>query len=189
MGYSISWVAFREMTKPDVLARLRFRDLGEVDEANEAPFSIAELPNRWIVVFSNDFEYGAPKNVRPLSGGTMLASCQVEEHVMFSAAHGFAEGAHAWSVWHDGGEVGPYDIHASGEPPAQFEAIKRRLQEEQDANGGEAGDVDFGFDIPVELAADVTSYRHDQWKFPWGEPRFTVVEPTRSFWLPFIRRG
>lgn len=171
-----------------MLDRLRFRDRGEVDEANEAPFSIAELPNHWTVVWSNDFSYGAPENVHRLAGAMTVVSCQVEEHAMYSAAHCVTKGAHAWSVWHDGGQLGPYDLHVTGDPPPALDAIKRRLFAEQDARGGEAADVDFGFDMPIELALDVTGYRHDQTRFPWGEPTFTIIEPNRWFSPPFLRR-
>jgi hypothetical protein len=32
---------------------------------------------------------------------------------------------------------------------------------------------DYTFDIPVEVAAAVCKYRHDRWKFEWGNPQFT----------------
>jgi hypothetical protein len=189
MGFSISWMAFRDLSKGDVLARMGFRDLGELDRANEAPFSIAELPDRWILVFSNDFKYGAPENVRRFADGATVVSCQVDEHVMVSAAHCLIDRAHAWSVSHDGGELGPYDLEVTGEPPPALHAMKQQLFAEQDANGGEGAKVDFGFDVPVQLAMELTGYLHDRWSFPWGEPAFTVIEPKRWFRLPFLRRG
>jgi hypothetical protein len=174
------------MSRGDLLRRLGFRDLGEVDEANEAAFSIAEIPN-WTVVFSNDFEYGAAGNIRGLSRGSTVVACQVEEHVMVSATHCLTNGALSWSVRHDGGEHGPYDLHVDGELPAAFDGIKRRLHAEQDADGGAEANVDLGFDIPLELAMDATGYRHDQLQFSWGEPTFTVIERRRLFNLPFLR--
>jgi len=188
LGFSISWAAFHQFSKPDVLGRLGFRDRGEVDEANEAPFSMAELPDRWVVVFSNDFEWGSPENVRRFAAGATVVSCQIEEHVMFSAAHCFTNGVHAWSVSHNGEQSGPYDLAVTGGPPPALDAIKQRFLAEQDANGGENADVDFGFDVPVQLAMELTRYRHDRWEFSWGEPAFTVIEPRRSFGLPFLRR-
>jgi len=181
-------MAFHNLGKRDVLGRMGFRDLGELDKANDAPFSIAELPDRWVVVFSNDFECGAPENVRRFAGGATVVSCQVEEHVMVSAAHCFTNRAHTWSVTHDGGQAGPYDLQVTGEPPPGLGPIKQRLLAERDAIGGEASNVDFGFDVPVELAMELTGYRHDRWSFPWGEPSFTVVEPRPRFSWPFVRR-
>jgi hypothetical protein len=36
--------------------------------------------------------------------------------------------------------------------------------------------VDYMFDVPVELAAELTGFRHDRWKFEWGRPQFTKLE-------------
>jgi hypothetical protein len=169
------------------LSRLQFRDRGEVDEANEAPFSIAELPTGWVVVFSNDFAWGSSEHVPRFAVGGTVVSCQIDEHVMVSAAHCFTNRAHAWSVSHNG-QSGPYDLAVTGEPPLGLDAITHRMFAEQDVNGGEKADIDFGLDVPVQLAMELTGYRHDQWKFSWGEPAFTVIEPRRRFGVPFLRR-
>ena len=175
MGFSISWVAFKNLSKAEVLKRSGFRDSGTEDEANEAPFSLAELPTGWVVLFSNDFEYGAAEHLIGLSSGAMVLSCQVEEHVMFSAAHCYSNGREAWSVWHNS-ERGHYDLSTRGTPPAEFAPIKIGLNAKQDDSGGATSIVDYTFDIPVDLAAELTGYRHDRWKFDWGQPIFTVLE-------------
>jgi len=175
MGFSISWVAFKDLSKAEVLERAGFRDSGVVDEANEAPFSCAELPTGWVVLFANDFDYGAPEHLVGLTAGAMALSCQAEEHIMFSAAHCYTNGREAWSVAHDS-ERGLYDLSTRGNLPREFPLIKTRLTRQQDDSGGAASDVDHTFDVPVELAAELTGYRHDRWKFDWGQPNFTVLE-------------
>jgi hypothetical protein len=175
MGFSISWVGFKNLSKAEVLKRSGFHDTGVHDEANEAPFSLAELPTGWVVLFSNDFDYGSSEHLIGLSSGAMVLSCQAEEHVMFSAAHCYANGQEAWSVSHDS-QKGRYEISTRGTLPPAFAPIKIRLSAKQDDSGGAASNVDYTFDIPVELAAELTGYRHDRWKFDWGQPNFTVLE-------------
>jgi len=63
----------------------------------------------------------------------------------------------------------------SGSPSETFEHIHKRLWQEQDAEGGTDASVDYIFDVPVETAAVVCGYRHDFWKFDWGEPTFTAL--------------
>lgn len=43
-----------------------------------------------------------------------------------------------------------------------FEAIQHRLKEEQKLEDEDRAEVDFIFDIPVELAAELTGFRYDQ---------------------------
>ena len=50
------------------------------------------------------------------------------------------------------------------------------LLKQQDAEGGSKALVDYVFDIPVRLAEDLCGYRHDRWKFDWGQPVFTRLE-------------
>jgi hypothetical protein len=46
-------------------------------------------------------------------------------------------------------------------------------------DGTLTSDVDYFFDIPVDLAAEQTGYCHDRWEFDWGEPRFAVLQRAR----------
>jgi hypothetical protein len=107
----------------------------------------------------------------------MKQSFQAPNHegVMFSAAYGYDRGNARWSVVHNAQE-GISDLSVSGAPPTELERIRERLSKQQSDAGGDAADVDYIFDIPVELAATVCGYRHDQWKFDWGEPRFNVLD-------------
>ena len=178
MGFSISWLAFKALSEMEVLKRTGFRDTGVYDEANESPFSLAELPTGWTILFANDFDYGSAEHLIALSAGAMIVACQAEEHVMFSAAHCCAEGRESWSVWHDC-ERGRYDLSVRGALPAELEPIRKRLIAKQDESGGARSNVDYTFDIPVELACELTGYRHDFSKFDWGQPHFTRLERDR----------
>jgi hypothetical protein len=105
----------------------------------------------------------------------MVLSCQVEKHVMFSAARCYSNGREAWSVWYNS-QRGRYDLSTRGTPPAEFAPIRIRLNANQDDSGGATSNVDHIFDIPVELAFELTGYSHDRVKFDWGRPIFTVLE-------------
>jgi hypothetical protein len=178
MGFSISWLAFKGLSKAEVLKRTGFRDSGAYDEANESPFSLAELPTGWAILFSNDFNYGSAEHLIGLSAAATVLACQAEEHIMFSAAHCCADGRESWTLWRDSAR-GMYDLSTQGALPAEFEPIKKRLTSPQDASGGARSRVDYMFDIPVELAAELTGYRHDRWKFDWGQPHFKTLERDR----------
>jgi hypothetical protein len=94
---------------------------------------------------------------------------------MFSAAYGYRNGAQQWCVWHDA-QNGISDLSVVGHPPPAFDEIRARLSRKQDENGGDSSDVDFFFDIPMETAQSLCPYRHDVWRYAWGDAVFTSVE-------------
>jgi hypothetical protein len=175
MGFKISWLGFKGLSKEQILDRVGLRDTGEPDEANEAPFSIAEIPHGWTILFTNDTLYAGAEKIIALSMGAQVVACQVHEGVMFSAAYAAENGKLIWSVSHNS-ENGVYDLSIDGNPPTSSEGLKARLTREQDEAGGSDADVDYLFDVPVELAASIADYRHDRWQFDWGEPRFTALK-------------
>ncbi len=175
MGWKISWIGFHGLTKAEVLDTLGATDTGEWDEANDAPVSGAELPGGWYILFSNDFDFVSGSRLKVLSSRSQIVACQLHEGVMVSVAYGYVQGEPKWAVVHDS-DRGIWDLTVSGSPPPGLPEILDRLRAEQTAAGGDGADVDFIFDVPVEVAAAVSGFRHDRWKYDWGEPRFTVLK-------------
>ena len=175
MGYSISWVAFHGLPKSEVLSLTRLIDTAEPDEANESPISGSELPGGWYVLFLNDIvhPYVSPERLREISIGCTVLGCQVEEHVMASACFLYKNGGRIWNVTHEA-EKGLYNMEIEGQAPESFSITEFR--QAQDRAGGEAAGVDYMFDAPLELAHRMCGYRHDRWKFDWGQPYFTRLE-------------
>jgi hypothetical protein len=95
-----------------------------------------------------------------LSGGCEVITGDVEEHVMVSIATGWKDGRRVWSVTHDG-QRDMEHLQTEGDLPAAFTSIRDRLRSEQQTAGGRKADVDYTFDVPVELAQTLTGYRHD----------------------------
>lgn len=177
MGFSISWLGIQGVDKVVALDRLGLKETGELDEWNEAEFSVAESPTGWTVVFSNDFEFFLDESkLRLISKGCRAIACAIEEHVMVSVVLCAEDGALEWSVTHDAQE-GIYDLSTAGTLPPYFTEIEMRLKGEQEKNGGAKADVDFVFDIPIALAEKVTGYRHDGSGFGSGTPQFSAAIP------------
>ena len=175
MGYRISWLAAKGLSSNALLDHFDFRSTDERDEANEAPFSTAELPTGWTILWSNDPTFANVERCQRLSEKAPIVSCWVNETVMLSSANYFEGGNYLWFVGHNAQE-GQYDLQSDGSLPPQFDAIKERLTHQQDQGGGDKADVDFIFDIPLELAHSICGFKHDMWKFEWGEPEFFIAE-------------
>lgn len=174
MGFKISWLAFEGLKKQAVLDLLAFRDTGTADEANEAPFSAAELATGWTIVWSNDTAWVETRPIHDLGVHGRTIACQVHEGIMYSAAHGAEAGVEQWSVVHDA-QDGLRHLEVAGVIPEAFGAIKAKAFADQDSD--KSGEVDHIFDIPVELAFAITGFRYDLWDLPSGpRPHWTIVE-------------
>lgn len=133
MGWVISWVGFRGMSKAAALSHLGFRDTGMPDEFNEAPFSLAEIPTGWSIFVVKDVDFVDSGILPKLSSGGPVIACQVDERAMFSCAYCYRQGREQWAVWHDGGNRGDRDLTTLGALPAAFAPIRQRLFSWQDA--------------------------------------------------------
>ena len=179
MGFKISWIGFQGITKHQTLQKAGLRDTGEIDEANEAPLSGAEIPGGWFILFSNDFGFASPERVASLSVDCLTIACQVHEGIMVSKSFAFERGTKLWQMEHDSQNHSD-DLSVIGSPPATFQSIQRRLRERQaQQDNSQPRRVDYIFDIPVETAESACGYRHDRWRFEWGQPKFSRLEPIR----------
>jgi hypothetical protein len=179
MGYSLSWLAVKGKMPPIVLHDLGFRPTGEHQELPEAPLSAATIPNGWYLIVSNVTEQIASDSVLTrLTVDCEAVACFVEEHVMVSSAAGWKNGRRCWFVSHNA-QRGIEDLETDGELPTPFNSIRDRMFSKQKEDRIRKADIprplfkrrvlkvgemecDFIFEIPIEVAREVTGFRHDQ---------------------------
>ncbi len=94
---------------------------------------------------------------------------------MNSLATEWRDGRQVWSVSHDGSEGGD-QLDVEGELPAVFEELKQEAVAAQAESEADGGGVNFVFDIPLDLAAEITGFRHDEMGFDDDIAPFTVLE-------------
>jgi hypothetical protein len=184
MGFSLSWIAVKGKSTPEILRELGLRATGERASAGEQPF-VGASNNAWYLIVADGAEHPVLRLeiLERLSIGCEVMTCTVEEHVMFSRSTGWRNGQSLWAVTHRG-EVGPTGIEEEGTPPSEYAPIRDRLLQRQQDEGGEAADVDYLFDIPVALVHAFVGYKHDELKTNFSE--FEVLEsdaPKKKSWL------
>ena len=153
MGASLSWFAVRGKEPEAVLQDFGLKNVGK--EYHKTPFCGGALPTGWFLLIHGRHEF-TNDEVQQLSRGGEVIACFVEEHVMVSRAAGWRDGEQIWCVTHDAQE-GDGHLDVDGEPPAGFAAIRDRLTKQQEEDGG----ADFIFNIPVDLAKEITGYSHE----------------------------
>ena len=172
MGFRISWLGARGLLKTDLLDHFGLADSGIHDEANEAPFSAAELPTGWTILWANDPAFATIERCTGLSQRAPVVSCWVNETTMVSSVNYFEAGDYLWFAGHDF-QKEPDHLVFEGEMPASFGEIRTRLDAKRLSYGDTQPAVDFIFDVPIELAQSVAGYRHDLVAFDCGTPHFT----------------
>lgn len=96
---------------------------------------------------------------------------------MNALATEWKNGRQVWSVSHDGSDGGD-QLAVEGQLPDVFEELKHEADAAQEESAKEGGGVDFVFDIPLDLAAELTGFRHDEMGFDDDIPPFTALERT-----------
>jgi hypothetical protein len=181
MGYSQSWLAVKGKTPAAVLEVLGLRGTGTHEEIAESPLVGAGLPSGWYLVVTDRSGHPLTRDtvLQRLSAGCEVVTGDVEEHVMVSVATGWKDGQSVWSVVHDA-QRDMEHLETQGDLPAAFGGIRDKLLSKQQAAGGRKTDVDYIFDVPVELAQSLTGYRHDADIPGVGDHPFEVLTQTSA---------
>lgn len=173
MGYMCSYIAVKGVAKSDLLEAVGMvptdSPLEVLPCTREVNFCYRERPNGWTILFSEDLDWASHKRILELSRLGPTVGCQFEDKVeMTSVATGAENGVELWRVFHNGDPKHVLDV--SGEPPAEFAAIRDRYFREQE----EEPEADFIHEIPMALMHAVCGYRPDE---DMDEEMFQALKP------------
>ena len=188
MGFRLSWVAVRGKSREEIHQELALSATGIYEEFPESPCTGALLPDGWYLVVKDCGFYDEHKQLAKLSMKGVAIACFVHEGIMVSQATEWRNGKKIWSVIHNS-QKAPGHLEAHGELPPGYPSLRQQLEAEQAAQGRE---VDYIFDIPVELAKSLTGYRHDANVTTVDEKGFEVLEiaepPPKQSWFQRLFR-
>jgi hypothetical protein len=163
MGHSISWVAFKGLSKEVGLARLHLALTGKTASLGDEACLGQRLPDDWylVVVEGCDDQIISTPFLARLSADCEAVSGSVEEHVMFSAAEGWRNGQQNWRAAHDA-QKSTRHIECQGEPPPSYAVALTEAKASQDAEDAAAAEVDFYFEVPLQVAKSIVGFKHDE---------------------------
>ena len=174
MSFDCSWITYHAVNKSEILRIAGLRDTGLVAEVPEEPVNLAVLPTGWTVVYWNDSTYTL-KHIDALTSNHAALSVIIQSYVPLSIAEFHVRSKQYWSVAHYGNK-GRDNLEIEGKPPPELSGIRASNGLKQGGEG--TANIDYTFEVPIELAATVCGFRHDRWKFDWGQPKWTVAVPT-----------
>ncbi|XAL98776.1 hypothetical protein OT109_14450 [Phycisphaeraceae bacterium D3-23] len=153
MGASLSWVAVQDRSKAELLDLLGLAVSTAEAETNDSEYFGYAMPSGWYVVLSGRGDL----TELPTVPGEQAVACSVEENVMVSIATGWSRGECTWRITHDS-EQGIEHLETEGDLPDCFASIRDGLFAEQAQFDAERPQVDYIFDIPVQVAKALTGY-------------------------------
>jgi hypothetical protein len=156
MGFNVSWLAI-QAPKKDVLATLKFAETTQDNNWNEEPFSGGELQAGWYLVFNNGFDLLDDRYLAAGSKVGRLIGVAMLEGSTTSAAMEWRAGRQIWSVQHDGENGADGNLEEKGTLPAEYFHIRDDLKAKQRGSKN----VDYIFDVAIELAARIAGFRPD----------------------------
>jgi hypothetical protein len=177
MGWSLSWAALKGGNLQTVCSARSLRETGKRERIAESKIAGIALPTGWYVVVFNRTEI-EDETLEKLSQAGEVVSCFVEDHVMFSSAGAWKNGKRVWHVAHNGEEDRVLHLETSGDLPAEFESIRKKVfaKQEQEAAERDELKVHHVYELPAELAKKLTGFRHDERTFGLNVEVFEILE-------------
>ncbi len=176
MGYAIFWIAFRGETDAQAAELLGLSPTGKFVEVPESMFCGLRLDNGWHVVVINEHghKFVRERSLQRVSAAADVVATAIEEHVMFSSAEAWKNGNLIWRVSHASGSSRHLEEH--GSLPVQYFDIKERLLAAQQREDEGAREVDYVFDVPLELSDTIVGFKHDRIL----DRRFEILKPVAA---------
>ena len=177
MGYAISWIAFRGKTDAQAAELLGLSPSGKFEEVPESMFCGVHLDNGWYVVVINEYghKFVRERSLQRVSAAADVVATSIEEHVMFSCAEAWKNGKLIWRVTHASGSSRRH-LEEHGSLPTQYLDIKERLLAAQQREDEDAHEVDYVFDVPLELSEAIVGFKHDRIL----DRRFEILRPVTA---------
>ena len=189
MGFRVLLIAIKDKEPSQIQAEYCVAPTNKFEEIPEADVTAAKLPNGRYLLYINDKIMPDDSLFSKLSQSSSLVACYANETVMESFSCSWVNGSQVWAVFHNAQE-GIKHLDFSGKLPGSFSTTKDKLFAEQK----DQTDVDYIFDIPVELFVDCGGLRYDsdvegEDDKPWHVMQRITSEnetkPTENKWWKF----
>jgi hypothetical protein len=164
MGFRCRWLATRGRERDDVLARLRFKVVGELVESVYDTGLYALEVDDWLVVIGDGFDHMDKvkrAEAAKLSEGGDVLYMYTDDAAMAFELTMFSGRNPAWSITYDGADRGRAPTF-EGAVPWGVRTLLAKLEKDQAKAGGPKADVDHIYELAPTYALELVGFRHDE---------------------------
>lgn len=172
MGFHLSWIATKGIEKNDVLRHFELEASGEFEEVPESEWTFLNVQNGWNIFIWNETELldSAAAALTDARTDAEAIIALVAEGAMVCVCSGWKAGKKIWSISHDSSKA-LTNLDFEGDLPDSFESLREKCEEAQTGTT----EVDYFFDVPLDVARSICGYKHDQWDESLGESPFETL--------------
>lgn len=178
MGWNLSYLAVRGVPPAVARERIGVRSTGEFEVFHESDFNGIAIEGGWYVVLTRDLGLIDWLELDAVSAGAELVTCMLSSTVMVSSAACWRDGRRIWSIEHPERGGGEYRLIAEGALPESYASILERLVARQVEADRLNDNVDYIFNVPVDVAGSVTrfDYMDDRPPGTEGDAPWEILE-------------
>lgn len=175
MGFSVEWVAFKDMSADAVCDAIDAQRTGQHGDLFDADIMGAELPNGMYLVFMDGrgahlgMAMDLPEKTG-IQGEAFSYTCQ--DTSMTTMLSGWRDRQQIWEIMrypgvdedrHPDDVNSPQGFSVNGELPAAASRIMQQAQQQQQ-EASETGDemVDYLYEVTADLGYELTGFQHDR---------------------------
>lgn len=181
MDFDVSYYKFHGVDRAGLLADLGLQDTDIADPNGDAPYAIADLPNGWFVIRTqNDTGLITNYDRKTLCREGTLITCDMAAIDPLSQAAGYERGEERWVVLHDGRNGDRLDLDVRGDVPDALLPLRQKAFVTAERDETDPRGPDSMLDVPLELIKAVTGFRHDRPQDVHPVPVFRWLKPVET---------
>jgi hypothetical protein len=164
VGFRTGWVAVQGVGLEHALAQIGWVDTQRRVDFMDPGLYGFELPGGWTLVVGSGYDYRhrvRPELAAQLSRLGFAVHLTHSDGDMNGQITAFRDGSELWRVSYDGGR-GVSEPVLHGEVPSGLGAILARCSAAQEEAGGPSANVDYMYEVVIELGDELVGFRHDR---------------------------
>lgn len=183
MSGQVAWYAVKGKVRNEVLRALELKETERFLPRPGTSHCGVPLGTGWYLLYLNDPDEPTLETAgQKLSAIAPVVACELHPRKKRSACASWKDGQREWSVSYDG-RANAGAVQTAGSVPRSFAQVKDEFMARQGSDH-----IDYVFEIPLQLARQLTGFKHDEDFEGVLSGSFEVLEPLNAPEKPWWKK-